>query len=293
MKSKYLMLAVVMLTACNGGKNGSDGYGNFETTEVIVSAESSGKIIRLDVREGSKIGKGQQVGLIDTVTLHLKKEQLLARIESVSSQLDNLSAQAEVLEKQREMLVNDRDRVEKLLSDGAATKKQLDDIEGQLEVNRAQIGSVRTQKQSVVSEMNVIRVQLKEVQESIDNCIITSPLEGTVLGKYAEPGEVTGFGRPLFKVADLDTMILTVYVSGSQLSGITIGQQAEVLIDTAGGEMKPVTGVVSWVSETAEFTPKVIQTREERVNLVYAVKIRVPNDGSLKIGMPGEARFRL
>ena len=293
MKSKYLMLAVVMLTACNGGKNGSDGYGNFETTEVIVSAESSGKIIRLDVREGSKIGKGQQVGLIDTVNLHLKKEQLLARIESVSSQLDNLSAQAEVLEKQREMLVNDRDRVEKLLSDGAATKKQLDDIEGQLEVNRAQIGSVRTQKQSVVSEMNVIRVQLKEVQESIDNCIIMSPLEGTVLGKYAEPGEVTGFGRPLFKVADLDTMILTVYVSGSQLSGITIGQQAEVLIDTAGGEMKPVTGVVSWVSETAEFTPKVIQTREERVNLVYAVKIRVPNDGSLKIGMPGEARFRL
>ena len=185
----------------------------------------------------------------------------------------------------------DKERIEKLLKDGAATKKQLDDINGRIDLVNSQIASIKTQNVSVISELEVVNTQISQVEESINKCNIKNPIEGIVLEKYAEENEITTFGKPLYKIADMHEMILRVYVSGSQLPQIKIGQEVEVLIDKDAKSNTKFSGIISWISESAEFTPKIIQTKEERVNMVYAVKVKVQNDGSLKIGMPGEVNF--
>jgi HlyD family secretion protein len=292
MKAKRIIfILAVVLASCSGNENLSDAYGNFESDDVVVSAEATGKILVLNIQEGQKLVKSDIVGIIDTTDLTLKKQQLLAQKMAVASKIENIRAQIEVQEQQKRNLLVDKARVEKMLKDGAATQKQLDDINGKIDLVNAQISSINTQNVLVRSELDVIKTQISQVEEGIKKCKIVNPLKGTVLEKYAEQGEITAFGKPVYKIADLDVLNLKVYVSGDQLPHIKLGQQTEVLIDDTKKGNRKLTGVVSWISSNAEFTPKIIQTKEERVNMVYAVKIRVKNDGSLKIGMPGEANF--
>jgi len=292
MKTKYLIsIIVIVFASCTGKKDLSDAYGNFEVDDIIISAEANGKLLLLNVEEGKKINANELVAIIDTIDYVLKRKQLKAQKKAISSQIENIQSQIDVQEQQKKNLFIDKERIEKLLKDGAATKKQLDDINGRIELVNSQIASIKTQNVSVISELEVVNTQISQVEESINKCNIKNPVEGIVLEKYAEENEITTFGKPLYKIADMHEMILRVYVSGSQLPQIKIGQEVEVLIDKDAKSNTKFSGIISWISESAEFTPKIIQTKEERVNMVYAVKVKVQNDGSLKIGMPGEVNF--
>ena len=292
MKSRYLIpVLAIVLASCTGNENLSDAYGNFEVDDIIVSAEANGKLLLLNVEEGKRINANELVAVIDTIDYVLKRKQLKAQKKAISSRIENIQSQIDVQKQQKKNLLIDQKRIEKLLNDGAATQKQLDDINGQIDLVNSQIESIKTQNASVISELEVINTQISQIEESINKCNIKNPIEGIVLEKYAEENEITTFGKPLYKIADMHEMILRVYVSGSQLPQIKIGQEVEVLIDEDAKSNKKLTGIVSWISESAEFTPKIIQTKEERVNMVYAVKVKVQNDGSLKIGMPGEVNF--
>jgi HlyD family secretion protein len=293
---KYLLLLFIPLalglTACEPETNGADAYGNFEVREIIVSAEANGKILLLDVEEGQTLQAGQLVALIDTVPLHLQKQQLLAGIQTVHTKTQDAQPQIEVLEEQKANLLREKKRVEALLADKAATPKQLDDINGQIEVVDKQIAAARSQtstlNRGILGEIGPIREKIKLIEDQIRRCYVYNPMEGVVLLKLAEPTEMTAAGRPLYKIADLSEMELRAYVSGAQLPEVKIGQEVEVRIDQGVEGFRSLNGQVSWIASQAEFTPKTIQTKEERVNLVYAIKVKVPNDGSLKIGMPGE-----
>ncbi|MCF8366288.1 MAG: HlyD family efflux transporter periplasmic adaptor subunit [Bacteroidales bacterium] len=295
MKIKILNLAILLplllLMACNSNEEKSDAYGNFESTEITVSAQASGEIMQFDLEEGNMLNAGQIIGWIDTTTLSLKKQQLKAQRQAVSSKIPNLQAQIAVYNQQKKNVVRDLDRVKKMLDEGAATQKQADDMAGQIEVIDKQILAVKSQESAVYSEINSIDKQKDQLNEAISKSVIINPTKGTILTKYVNAHEIAGSGKPLYKIADLTEMKLKVYVSGDQLPSVKIGNVAEVLIDKNATEKTRLTGKVSWISESAEFTPKIIQTKEERVNLVYAVKVLVKNDGSLKIGMPGEVNF--
>ncbi len=290
MKNICLIL-IAFLTGCSDNGNKSDAYGNFETTEVLVSAEAAGKLIAFNVEEGSTIEARTFAGCIDTVQLSLKRLQLSASRQSVSSRSANVLAQIEVLEEQKRVALTEKNRLENLLKENAATQKQLDDVSGQIKVIDKQIVSIETQNNPILSDLRSFDAQIAQVSDQIQKSVIVNPVRGTVLTKYAEPNEVVAYGKALYKIADVSTMFLRVYVSGGQLPQIKIGQKVQVLIDKNKNENKAMEGEVSWISSKAEFTPKIIQTKEERVNMVYAVKVRVLNDGSLKIGMPGEANF--
>jgi len=292
MQTKYLIpLIAIVLASCNGTNNLSDAYGNFEVDDIIVSAEANGKLLLLNVEEGKVLKANMLVAVIDTVDYVLKRKQLKAQKQAISSQIQNIQSQIDVQEQQKKNLLINQDRIEKLLKDGAATKKQLDDIHGQIDLVNSQIASIKTPNVSIISELEVVNTQISQVEESINKCNIKNPIEGIVLEKYAEANEITTFGKPLYKIADMNEMILRIYVSGGQLSEIKLGQEVEVLIDKDDKTDTKLNGVISWISASAEFTPKIIQTKEERVNMVYAVKVNVKNDGSLKIGMPGEVNF--
>jgi len=228
---------------------------------------------------------------VDTTDLFLKKQQLQAQKEAVSSKISNITAQIDVLKQQKQNLEIDKDRIVKMNKDGAATKKQLDDVIGAIDVINKQINSIQTQNKSVFNEITGIEKQVEQISTSIQKSYIRDETSGTVLVKYAEQGEITAFGKPLYKIANLNEMILKVYVSGDQLPKIKIGAKCEVMVDLNQTENKKYEGIISWVADNAEFTPKIIQTKKERVNLVYAVKVLVKNDNSLKIGMPGEVNF--
>ncbi len=287
----YIILTGLIFASCGNQNNKADAYGNFEATEVVVSAMAQGEILSLDIEEGDVFGEGAIVGLIDTTDLHLKKVQLMKSIAAVKTRLLTIQAQMEVQEQQKANLMVDKDRIDKLFKDGAATRKQLDDINGAVDLLNAQIKATLSQKQQIQAETETLEIQIEQVEEALSKCFIKNPSTGTVLTKYAEAGEVAAPGKALYKLADLTTMKLKVYVSGDQLPHVSIGQEVEVQFDKTRTENSSVTGKVSWISSTAEFTPKTIQTKEERVNLVYAVKVLVANDGSLKIGMPGEVYF--
>lgn len=276
-----------ILGSCTGNGDKADGYGNFEATEITISAEANGKILFLDAEEGNVLAQNEVVGVIDTVQLSLKRDQLLASKNTIFSKSRNVLSQREVLKEQLKVAQNDKSRVENLLQAKAATAKQLDDINGQINIIKEQIKSVETQNSPIINEIKSIEIQIRQIEDQINKSVIQNPVKGTVLVKYAEPNEITAFGKPLYKIANLEDMILRVYISENQLSTLKIGQEVSVKID-AGQEMISYPGVVSWIAESAEFTPKIIQTKEERVNLVYAVKVKVRNDGSLKIGMPAE-----
>jgi HlyD family secretion protein len=244
-----------------------------------------------DVEEGQLLDSGQLVGYIDTTDLHLKKLQIMEQKNATGSRKEDLMSQIAVQEQNRENILIEKNRVIRLLKDGAATQKQLDDINSSLNLIEKQIVSIKTQFKGIEDQISSTEQQIAQVCESIKNARIVNPIKGTVLTKFAENNEVTTFGKPLYKIADLREMQLRVYISGVQLPHIKIGEKVEVRIDKDEKTNSTLEGVVGWISQTAEFTPKTIQTKEERVNLVYAVKVRVLNDGSLKIGMPGEIKL--
>jgi HlyD family secretion protein len=292
MKKSFLIIMIAVgLFSCNSNDDMADAYGNFEATEVMVSSMGQGEILSLNIEEGQQLLKGELVGQVDTLDLSLKKLQRVKAREAVYTGLVTIQAQLEVQLQQKKNMSVDKDRIEKLFKDGAATQKQLDDINGTMDLLEAQIASTNSQKQRIQAEAETVDAQIDQVMESLDKCSIVNPVKGTVLTKYAEAGEVTVMGKPLYKIADLSEMKLKVYVSGDQLPHIALGQKVEVQIDKTATENSSMEGVISWISSSAEFTPKTIQTKNERVNLVYAVKILVKNDGSIKIGMPGEVNF--
>ena len=291
MKSKLLLIAVSILASCSGNKNVSDAYGNFETTEVNVSSELNGKIVGLNFTEGQLLDSGIVSVKIDSSDWVLKRDQLKAQKEIISSKYSNISAQVEVQQQQLTNLQIEKNRLDKMLKDGAATTKQLDDIKASLNVIERQINSIQTQGISIPAELESINKQMLQMELAINRCNIRNPIKGIVLNKFAEQSEIAMPGKALYKIADLNNMYIRVYVAETQLSEIKIGQKVEVQIDQGKKDFKKYEGSISWISSTAEFTPKIIQTKEERVNLVYAVKVLVRNDGYLKIGMPGEVNF--
>ena len=291
MKTLALALMAGLLAACSNQER-SDAYGTFEAVEVMVSAESNGRIISLGISEGEVIEKREQVGIIDTTDLHLRALQIEKQQRALDARLASVNSQVKVQEQQLENIKIEKKRVKNLYEEGAATQKQMDDLTGQYDLLLAQIESTRVGKQSIRAEKAALEIQQEQTRELIRKCYINNPVKGTVLDKYAEEGEVTTYGKPLYKIADLEMIRLRVYVSGAQLPQVELGREVEVLIDKGKDDYSKMTGKVSWISPEAEFTPKIIQTKEERVNLVYAVKVLVKNDGRLKIGMPGEVNFK-
>lgn len=290
MKKILFTSLLVAVLSCKDKNNEADAYGNFEATEITVSAEANGKIEFLEIEEGNKITKNQIVGVIDTTQLHLNKLQLLASIETIYSKSTNVLSQRKVLSEQLKTAKMEQNRILSMYKESAATKRQVDEIEGKVSVIQEQMNSVGTQNAPILNEVKSLEVQIKKIEEQIKKSKIENPVEGTVLTKYAEPNEITSYGKPLYKIADLSEMTLRVYFSETQLASIKVGQEVAVNIDDKDGT-KPYKGTISWISAAAEFTPKVIQTKEERVNLVYAVKVLVKNDGALKIGMPAEVKL--
>jgi HlyD family secretion protein len=292
MKTRSLIIiAALLLTGCKNKSDQADAYGNFEATEVTVSAETGGRIISLNPAEGTTIEKGDIIALIDTTLLHLQKNEIDAGMRSTASHISSINAQNDILKQQIGNLNTDIARIKNMLKDDAATKKQYDDLTGQVAVIQKQIDANNTQKASVADELAVYRSKKATLNEQILRCTVRSPLGGTVLERYAEAGEITAAGKPLVKIADLSVIKLKVYVSGAQLGKIKTGQGCKVRIDNGKKGYVTFPGTVSYISGKAEFTPKIIQTREERVTFVYAVTIDVKNDGSMKSGMPGEAIF--
>lgn len=287
MKKIITFLLLTSLISCNKNNDKADGYGNFEATEVTISAEANGKIEYLKIEEGDVLEPKIQVGLIDTTQLYFNKQQLLASKSTVYSKSANVLSQIKVLQEQLKTAQIEKKRIQNMFAENAATKRQVDEIDGKVSVIQEQIKSVETQNAPIVNEVKSIEVQVEKINDQIRKSKIINPIKGTVLAKYAEPNEVTAFGKPIYKIADISEMTLRVYVSETQLSSIKVGQNVTVKID-AEKEMKSYQGTISWIASSAEFTPKIVQTKEERVNLVYAVKVTVKNDGSLKIGMPAE-----
>ncbi len=290
-KLQIITLLLLMLAACKNGTQMSDAYGNFEAVETIVSSETAGKLLSMEVKQGDRLESGQLIARIDTTELNLKKLQTHAQLATSETKKQNVTAQINVLKEQRKNVATTQQRISKMFADQAATQQQMDDINGQINVLDKQITATNTQFQLIGSEMDVIKRQLDLFNEQLTKCRINSPIGGTVLETYLETGELATPGKPVLKMADLSNLELKVYVSGTQLSEVKAGKEVKVLIDSENKEMQSLSGKIIWISSESEFTPKIIQTREERVKLMYAVKIIVVNDGTLKIGMPGEVVF--
>ena len=291
-KILYIISLPILLLACQADNDMADAYGNFEAETVIVSAETPGKILELNVDKGDKIEAGYSAALIDTVQLHLQLLQLDAQQTAVLTKRQSIQSQIAVFEEQKTNLKINEERIQKMLKDGAATQKQLDDIQGQISVIDKQIANTKTQFTLISKEQEVLEAQKASVADQLNRCYIKSPVSGTILETYAEQGELTTSGKALFKIADISELELKVYVSGAQLPHVKLGQQIDVLVDQNATENQHFTGTITWISSEAEFTPKIIQTKEDRVKLVYAVKVTVKNNGTLKIGMPGEVRWQ-
>ena len=290
-KLQIIALVFFAFGACKNGEKKSDAYGNFEAVETIVSSETAGKLLTMNVKQGDILEKGKLIALIDTTELELSRLQAQAQLAASKTKRQNVTAQINVLKEQKKNILTTQQRITKMFAEKAATQQQVDDINGQMNVLDKQILSTDTQFQLVASEMEVIKRQLDLISEKLIKCRILSPIHGTVLETYLETGELATPGKPVLKMADLSSLELKAYVSGSQLSNVKLGNEVKVLIDSESKEMKNLSGKITWISAESEFTPKIIQTKEERVKLMYGVKIVVANDGSLKIGMPGEVVF--
>lgn len=296
MKRIFIYCALPLLTAACGRSGDFDATGTFEATEVVVSAEAAGRILRFDAEEGDVLEAGRQVGAIDTVQLYLQKLQLERQRASVVSNRPDIAKQAASLREQIAKQQTERRRVENLLRDGAATTKQLDDIDAQIKVLNgqleAQLSTLRNNAASIDENSSSIDLQIARIEDQLAKCRIASPVAGTVLAKYSEAGELASVGRPLMKVADLDRIYLRAYFTSDQLAGLKLGQEVTVTADFGGDSRIDYPGRIVWIASESEFTPKTIQTRDSRANLVYAAKIAVENDGRLKIGLYGEVKLR-
>jgi HlyD family secretion protein len=294
---KYILIisTVLLLAACTGNDNLYDASGTFEATEVIVSAEASGLIKTLNLEEGEALQAGQYIGAIDSVQLYLSKKQLQAQIQAVLSKRPDVATQIAALQEQLKQAHREQQRITNLLKADAATQKQLDDANAQVAIINKQIegqrSSLRITSASLSEETLPLTVQIEQLNDQLEKCRVVNPIAGTVLTKYAESNEMAASGKPLYKIADLSEIILRAYITGDQFAQVKLNQQVHVLVDAQDGNYTTYTGTVVWISDKAEFTPKTIQTKDERANLVYATKIKVKNDGKLKIGMYGEVKF--
>lgn len=292
----YLTLAAAtaLLSSCRNGNGDYDASGIFETTEITVSARGTGELTSLDVEEGMTVKTGQLLGYIDTTQLHLKKEELLASLQATDSRRYNISRQIASLKQEIATQKKEQARFRNLVEDKAANRKQLDDINARIAVLEKQLAAqtetLENSNRGVSGQVRMLEAQIAQVEDMIRKCAVTSPVDGTVLTKYAEQGEMAAQGRSLFKVGDLTDMYLRAYITADQLTELKIGQEVKVYADEGKTDRREYRGTVSWISDKAEFTPKTIQTRDERANLVYAVKIAVTNDGYIKRGMYGEMK---
>ena len=284
-----------LLFSCNNGSEEYDATGSFEATEIIVSSQANGRILALNVNEGEQLQTGQKVGQIDSTQLYLQKMSLLSNVKGVRAQQPDIRKQTAALQNQIKTLEREKSRIERLIAANAATQKQLDDIEAQIEVLQSQLSAqtstLRKSSENISAQSTTLEIQVAQLDDQLEKTQITSPISGTVLNRYAERGELATMGTPLFKIADTGTLFLRAYVTNDQMAQIKLNDEVTVRVDDGEGHMKTYKGSISWISDKSEFTPKTIQTKNERANLVYALKIAVPNDGYLKIGMYGEVKF--
>jgi HlyD family secretion protein len=283
------------LTSCGKSDSEMDASGTFESTEIIISSEAAGKILKLDVQEGQTLVEGQTLGYIDTVQLYLRKRQLQASINAAQSRRPDVAVQIAGLQQQIATAKTEKKRVENLIIGNAANQKQLDDINAQIDYLQKQLNAQKltfeSSSKGINEESSALQMQVEQIEDQLRKSYITSPIKGTVLVKYAEAGELATQGKPLFKIADTDNMILRAYITANKLAHLKIGQKVNVSAEFGEKENREYNGTVSWISSKSEFTPKTIQTEDERANLVYAVKVLVKNDGYLKIGMYGGFKF--
>ena len=297
MKIKYVtgIVLAIGLMGCQRNTEDFDATGTFEATEVIVSAEASGKLIHFRADEGVQLTCGEEVGLIDTVQLHLQKMQLLANRKSVDTQRPDIGKQIAATRQQIAKAEQEKSRVERLLQSNAANRKQWDDWNAEIALlNKqleAQLSTLQKSTASLNEQSASVAIQVAQVEDKLQKSRIISPISGTVLAKYTEAGELASVGKPLFKIADVENMYLRAYITSKQLAEVKLGQQVVLYADFGDGERKTFEGMVTWISDKAEFTPKTILTDDERANQVYAIKIAFRNDGTAKIGMYGEVKF--
>ena len=295
---KLLLIATVItaiLSSCKNNESDYDAAGAFESVETIVSSEAYGTIKEFKVEEGQELKPGQYIGYVDSTQLYLKKKQLEAQIQAILSGRPDASKQIAVLEEQLKNAEREQKRFSSLLQGGAGTQKQLDDITAQIEVIKKQIeaqtSTLGISSASISEQTPPLQRQIEQLNDQISKYKIVNPIHGTVLTKYAQDHEVVMPGKALYKIAETDTLVLRAYVTGSQLSQAKLGQKIKVRVDKGAKQYGEYTGTIYWVSDKAEFTPKTIPTKDERANLVYAIKVRVVNDGFLKIGMYAEVKF--
>lgn len=299
----------MLISACKISTNNADATGTFEADEVIVSSELSGKLISFTVQEGMNIPKDSVIGVVDAKNISLQQEQVEASIKALNEKTADVTPQIQLLQNQLvvqqsqiKTLLKEKNRIENLLKADAATGKQLDDINAQIDVANKQLAvtqqqmnvqrnAISTQNRSILSEADPLKKRVAQLQDQLQRANIINPISGTVLTKYVEQGEITSAGKALYKIADVSSLNLRTYITGLQLPAIKIGQTVKVFIDNGAKDYKEYTGSIIWIADKAEFTPKTIQTKEERANLVYAIKVKVKNDGFLKIGMYGEVKF--
>jgi membrane fusion protein YbhG len=286
-----LSVSSLLLVGCRQDNHTSDAFGNFDVDETIISAEAAGKLLQFDMREGDRLTAGQLVGRIDSTQLVLERNAIEANKATVSAKLTAINAEIKVLTTQLAVIEKEHKRVIKLMESDAATQKQLDDIEGNINIIHSKVTAAKAQKPAVMAQLEIIEAGIAKINYQISKCTILNPVEGVVLSKLVEKHELVGPGKPLYKVADPNKIYLKAYLTGTQVSGLKVGQKVTIIRDNVEGDLSELSGVINWISEEAEFTPKLIQTREERVSLVYAVKVGFENEGTIKIGMPGEVRF--
>lgn len=296
MKSiSFLTLLSLLLFSCNRNQINFDASGSFETEETIISSDATGALLQFNIEEGQTLKAGDVIGYIDSTQLFLKRKQLESQIRSTLSQRPDISTQIASLQIQLATAEREQKRLSNLVKAEAATQKQLDDATAQVDVIKKQLAAQQSAlsitSESITQQTNPVEVQIEQINDQLSKCKLVNPVNGTVLTKYAESKEMTTTGKALYKIADLSELYLRAYVSGAQLSQIKLNQNVKVFTDDGAKNLKEYAGTIVWISDKAEFTPKTIQTKEERSNMVYALKVKVKNDGLLKIGMYGEIKF--
>ncbi len=288
---------LILLTgACDNGKNKFDASGSFEAEETIISAQATGALEQFNIQEGQVLKAGDVIGYVDSTQLYLKKKQMEMQAGALLSKRPDVAVQLASLEAQLNTAEKERTRMENLVKGDAATQKQLDDINASISVLHKQIeaqrSSLNISSNGITKDVSPILVQVEELNDQLRKCVIINPVNGTVLTKYAEAHEMTATGKALYKIADMSTIVLRAYITGNQLAKVKLDQKVDVSTDAGDGTMKHTEGTITWINDKAEFTPKTIQTKDERANMVYAIKVKVKNDGTYKIGMYGEIKFQ-
>lgn len=296
MKNKIgILLLAAIMASCNNKNDLYDASGTFESTEIIVSSQANGQLVQFAVDEGDTLNAGAAVGYVDSTQLHLTKLQLLENQKAILAGRPDVQSQIDATQKQIDNTLLDKQRIENLVKGNVATQKQLDDVNSKLAVLQAQLAAQKSALNNTTTTLNeqgnAVTAQLALINDQLKKCVIVNPINGTVLASYANTSEVTAMGKPLYKIADMSVMELKAYITGDQFAKVKLGQKVKVLVDDGSSKYRTYEGEVDWISNKSEFTPKTIQTKNERANLVYAIKIKVKNDGYIKIGMYGEVKF--